>query len=299
MSSPKEITQLIEDSIAKFQKAMPGIQREIYREVMLLVKELDIKDGYLKNSIANLKKINNLKKKIERIVLGDRYKDSAKEFIATFNAISKLNDTYFKSLEKTYKPPKVLQAVKTQSIAATVESLTEAGISQGVAAPIFDLLRTNITTGGSVADLQKVLTGFIEKSDATVGILERYTSQITTDAINQYNAIYNETVALDFDWDWFEYVGSNIETTRTFCIACTQKRYIHRSEFPQVIKGDFPEFKKLKGEIYDKTGLPQGMIEGTNPSNFPTYRGGWNCGHQMYPVPVTNVPKSYLMRLGK
>jgi hypothetical protein len=38
--------------------------------------------------------------------------------------------------------------------------------------------------------------------------------------------------------------------------------------------------------------LPKGMIEGTNESNFPTYRGGYNCGHQMYPVPPLNVPKT-------
>lgn len=299
MSSPKEITQLLEDSVAKFQKAIPAIQREIYREVILLVKELEITNGILRNSAANIRKIGALKKKLQRIILNDSYKDSAKDFVKTFDLVSKLNNEYFKSLEKKYTPPKVLDAVKKQSINAAVESLTEAGISHGVVTPIYEILRTNITTGGSLADMQRVLQGFILKSDATVGVLERYTSQITTDAINQYNAIYNETIALDFGWDWFEYVGSNITTTRTFCIACTNKRYIHRSEFPKVIEGDFEEFKKLKGQIYDKTGLPQGMIEGTNPSNFPTYRGGWNCGHQMYPVPPTNVPKNIRAKIGK
>jgi len=287
-----EIVKVIEESIAKFQGNVPDIQREIYREVMLLVKDLEIKDGFLKNSVGNIKKINSLKKKLEKIILSDEYKASAKDFIKTFDAVSKLNNEYFKSLETKFTPPKVLDAIKVQSVGSAVESLTEAGINQGVTKPIFEILRTNITTGGSIADMQDILTKFINKSDTSVGVLERYTSQITTDAINQYNAIYNETVAMDLGWDWFEYVGSNIDTTRTFCIACTKKRYIHRKEFPKVIAGDFAEFKDLDGEIYAKTGLPQGMIEGTNESNFPTYRGGYNCGHQMYPVPPLNVPKT-------
>ena len=287
-----DIVREIESSITKFQGKIPAIQEEIYKEVMLLVKDLEIKDGFLKNSVANIKRINTLKKKLEKIILNDDYKANAKDFIKTFDAVGKLNNEYYKDLEKKFTPPKVLDAIKTQSVTSAVESLTEAGIAQGVIKPIFEILRTNITTGGSIVDMQDILKTFIQKSDASVGVLERYTSQITTDAINQYNAIYNETIAMDLGWDWFEYVGSNIDTTRTFCIACTKKRYIHRNEFPQVIRGDFPEFKDLDGQIYDKTKLPQGMIEGTNESNFPTYRGGYNCGHQMYPVPRTNVPKT-------
>ena len=52
----------------------------------------------------------------------------------------------------------------------------------------------------------------------------------------------------------------------------------------------------MKGKIYDKTGLPQGMIDDTNVSNFPTYRGGYNCGHQSYPIPTALVPKDILTK---
>jgi len=289
--SNKEIVKLIEDSITDFQKGIPGIQKEIYREVINLVKDLDIVNGNLRNSVKNIRRINDLKKKLEKIILNPEYKDISKTFIQTFEAVSSLNNNYFKSLEKKYSPPKVLEAIKKQSIQSTVDALTKAGITQGVTTPIYDILRQNITTGGRYADMQETLNKFINKSDASVGILERYTSQITTDTINQYNAIYNETIALDLGWNWFEYIGSNIDTTRTFCLACTEKRYIHRTEFNKVIKGEFPEFKKLKGELNSKTGLPQGMIEGTNESNLPTYRGGYNCGHQMYAVPDVAVPK--------
>ena len=89
-------------------------------------------------------------------------------------------------------------------------------------------------------------------------------------------------------------IGSNIKTSRTFCIALTEKKYYHRSELAQIIKGNFTEFKQMKGEIYDKTKLPQGMYDDTNTSNFQVYRGGYNCGHQAYPIPNSSVPKNLL-----
>jgi len=49
---------------------------------------------------------------------------------------------------------------------------------------------------------------------------------------------------------------------------------------------------KKKVEIYDKTGLPQGMIPGTNPENFFIRAGGYNCQHSIRPVSETLVKSS-------
>jgi hypothetical protein len=64
--------------------------------------------------------------------------------------------------------------------------------------------------------------------------------------------------------------------------------YFHISEVPGFLDGkvgteDVP--------IYDKTGLPEGMKEGTNEATFFTNRGGWNCNHQIFPVNRLSVPK--------
>jgi hypothetical protein len=64
--------------------------------------------------------------------------------------------------------------------------------------------------------------------------------------------------------------------------------YIHVSQLEEIVSGN------ICGEqvpIYDKTGLPQGMIAGTNASNFRINRGGYNCNHQLYPVSAAVVPK--------
>ncbi len=108
-------------------------------------------------------------------------------------------------------------------------------------------------------------------------------------AISQYAGENNKLMTDDLGLEWFEYVGSNIETTREFCEHLTEKRYIHKSEIKTILKG------KIDGhqcEIYEKTGLPKGMIEGTNEQNFQVNCGGWNCRHQLVPVAKEAVPKN-------
>jgi hypothetical protein len=175
-----------------------------------------------------------------------------------------------------------------------LEGLTEAGLNQNLITPVREIINTYVTTGGSYSKLSKELNNYINGTPTIDGALVKYTKQIATDSINQYNATVNQAISADLGWDWFRYVGSNIKTTRTFCKALTQKQYYHRSELPKIIKGNFAEFKEMKGEIYERTGLPQGMIEDTNVSNFQTYRGGYNCGHQAYPIPASLVPKNII-----
>ena len=66
------------------------------------------------------------------------------------------------------------------------------------------------------------------------------------------------------------------------------------SEVPRLLRAEdlyyLKDGKKTKVPIYEKTGLPHGLIEGTNAENFFIRAGGWNCGHAIRPVPERNVP---------
>jgi hypothetical protein len=104
------------------------------------------------------------------------------------------------------------------------------------------------------------------------------------------------SINADLGLKWFAYRGSNIKTTREFCLHMTKKEYIHESEFETVLSGNIDCHQC---RIYERTGLPQGLIEGTTPENFPTYRGGWNCQHGLYPVPEIMVPKKVREKLEK
>jgi hypothetical protein len=192
-----------------------------------------------------------------------------------------------------------MDAIRKQSVSILVDSLTESGLNTELITPIREMITAYTTTGGSYSKMTKELNNYINGTPEIDGALVKYTKQIATDSINQYTATVNSVLASDLGWEWFRYVGSNIKTTRTFCKALTKKQYYHISELPQIIKGNFEEFKAMNGQIYDRTNLPQGMIEDTNTSNFQVYRGGYNCGHQAYPIPKILVPKNIINSLNK
>jgi hypothetical protein len=285
----------IDDGLITWDEAMPKIQEQIYRRLLIFQKELIIQGDTITNSVKNIKLLSDLKSDLESIILDDSdYLESVTKFAKLYDKVTDLNFAYFKALEKKFKPPKVMEAVKKQSVSLVLDSLTEAGMNTNLINPVREMINTYVTTGGSYSQLSKELNNYINGTPTIDGALVKYTKQIATDSINQYTATVNQVVSADLGWEWFRYVGSNIKTTRTFCKALTQKQYYHRSELPKIIKGNFAEFKEMKGQIYDKTGLPQGMIEDTNVSNFQTYRGGYNCGHQSYPIPTYLVPKNII-----
>jgi hypothetical protein len=285
----------IDNGLITWNEAMPKIQEQIYRRLLIFQKELSIQGDTITNSVKNIKLLSTLKSDLETIILDDSdYLESVTKFAKLYDKVNDLNYSYFKALEKKFKPPKVMEAIKQQSISLTLDSLTEAGMNNNLINPVREMINTYVTTGGSYAQLNKELNNYINGTPTIDGALVKYTKQVTTDAIHQYTATVNQVVSADLGWEWFRYVGSNIKTTRTFCKALTEKQYYHRSELPKIIKGNFSEFKEMKGQIYEKTGLPQGMIEDTNVSNFQTYRGGYNCGHQSYPIPTSLVPKNII-----
>ncbi len=121
----------------------------------------------------------------------------------------------------------------------------------------------------------------------------RYATTYATTALSQFTGQNNKLLTDDLDCEWFMYTGSNKETTREFCRELTAKKFIHRSEIPTILTGRIDDYQCA---IYDKTGLPYGMIEGTTADNFQCNCGGWNCRHQLVPIADAVVPISIRRR---
>jgi hypothetical protein len=293
----KQTLEEIQATIDKFNKSIPAIQQQVFDEIVLLSKELETDGNNIKTSVKNLKLLARIKNKIEKIIYSPEYQSELKEYLKAYNTVAKLQNQYFKEVDSAFKPKPIMDELKTQSIQATIESLGRAGIANNVSDRIIDNIRNNITSGATFTQFNKSLRELVLDTDSGQGLLVRYTKQISTDAINQYAANYSQIITSDLGLEWFQYVGTLIETSRCFCEALVKKRYIHVSEIPQIIKGEFEEFKSSDCEINPKTKLPQGMVAGTTAANFATYRGGYNCGHQLVPVSKASVPKALVAKL--
>jgi hypothetical protein len=297
MADFSDILEKINESISNMNKRIPSIQKDIYDSLQEDLRNLDLQDGRIKATVKNLSLINSIKNKLNLIILTPEYKAQVKDFASSFNEITTLQNEYWRGIEKQFKTKPLLQAIKEQAISDTVAKLTEAGIGANIADPIADILRTNITTGGSY----KVLTEQLRENlvnTQTPGTMEKYIGQITTDAVNQYSNQYTQIVSNDLGYEWFKYDNTDILTTRPFCDALTDRPYFHISEVPALLRAEgLTYLNKKTGKrepvmIYEKTGLPSGMIPGTDASNFFIRRGGYRCGHSIRPMNERQVPQA-------
>lgn len=293
MASFNDISTRIKDALEKFNKKIPASQRAMLDGIEEQVARLDLNNGKIKATVANLKIVASIKAKLLKLVLNDEYIDEVKQFAQAFRDVSVLQREYWQQIESNFKPRSILKEIRSQAIGDTVSKLTEAGIGTNIADNIADILRTNITTGGSYKDLLGQLRESLTDTQKSDGLLTKYSKQITTDSLNQYSATYVQIVSSDLGYEWYAYQGSDIKTTRPFCDAMTDRRYFHVSELPKLLRADGLYYDKkgvkTKVLIYEKTGLPHGMIDGTNPENIFIRRGGYNCGHQIRPVSANLV----------
>lgn len=288
-----DIIKKIEKSIEKFNRKIPALQRDMFDEIQNELKRLDTQSGKIKPTVANMRIITSIKNKLLKLILTEDYIKEVKDFAKSFNEVTKMQNQYWRGIESTFKPRPLLKEIRTQAISDTIKNLTESGIGATIQEQVGNILRTNITTGGSYAALTDQLRESLLNTE-TDGALAKYAKQITTDSLNQYSAQYTQAVSNDLGLEWFAYQGSDITTTRPFCDAMTDFRYFHITEIPRLLKAEglyyMKDGVKTKVPIYDKTKLPHGMIPGTNAANFQINRGGYNCGHQIRPVSERLVP---------
>lgn len=296
-----DILKSIDKAIEKFLDKIPAAQKRMYDGISDELKRLDTSNGRIKTTVANLKVIQSIKNKLTRLIVTPEYLKDVKEFIGQFNEVTKLQNEYWKSVESKFEPRPLLREIRKQTISDTVKNLTSSGIGAAISDQIATILRTNITAGGTYAELTEQLRDKILKT-TTDGALQKYAKQITVDSLHQYSAQYAQTVSSDLGFEWYAWQGTEIMTSRPFCQAMVENnRYFHISQVPNLLEGKDAQGNKLKyidnktGKektvgLYDKTDLPHGFIPGTNVSNFFINRGGYQCSHQARPVTERVVP---------
>lgn len=278
-----QLTEEIDRSLLTFMDSLPANEKRIYKKLLLELRDLTTySDGKIKNNLQNIKKIASIRKQLDDIILNKDYLTAVTSFAETYTSVEKIQNLYFSKLVSDYSPMAVLKEVKKQAVEQTVDQLTENGMARSLKDDVTEILKVNITSGGSYADLTEQLRDKIIGNEEVDGFMTRYAGTITTDAVNQYSATYTKLITDDLGLSWFRYVGTLIKTSRPFCVALVAKSYIHTSEIPEI----------LRGNIDGKKVSLSGLYENTTPQNFQVLRGGYRCGHQLIPISEESVPKS-------
>lgn len=282
-STFKDTRDTIDFFKGRFNKNIGTRQNQMWSTIYKGIKKLEIDEaGNILTTNKNLKTLRTLRGDISKTILTPQYKKDLNRFLGGFDELKGINDTYYKAIASgTLNANKnVFNAVTNLSIDATKNSLLETGITNEIIAPVETLLTQNVTSGGSFTDLSESLRLDILGDTEKLGKLERYTKQITTDSLNQFNANYNKTVSQDLGLEFYYYNGAIKETSRSYCIdRVNEGRYFHRNEVEDSASEEWA-----------------GKIPGTNSSSIFIYRGGYNCGHQWLAVDTLAVPSDVIQR---
>ena len=290
------IFDIIDGASADFDKVVEASEKKILQETLSLIKGLETDaHGNIKTTISNLKKIGVIKTRLTKIANNKQFLAGVAKLIGAFDKIYNEQKKYFDSLSSNFVAHtnyhmgasskfELMKSIAAQNVA---NNLTGAGLSANVTGKISDMLLRAVTTGAKYSDIVSEMHAYLLSTETSQGALSKYAKTYAVTALGQYTGQNNKLVTDDLGCEWFMYTGSTIETTREFCAHMTKKKYIHISEFADILAG------KIDGHecaIYDKTGLPYGLIEGTTPENFLVNVGGWNCRHQLVPIAKEMVP---------
>lgn len=291
MATVKRIVKTVNDAVEDFEKAVPRIQREMFREVELVIKSLDVDSkGNITPTVANLKKIKRIKRKLNKAILDKDYLAAVNKYGKSFGTTSKNLENYFRDTFDDFVRPSNISEVKNLAVFEVRESLTQSGIEANITNRVVSILRENTQASASFSNTAERIRNLMTDTKTGKGALRRYTNTIITDSINTFARSYNEIVAQDLDIEWFQYVGALVKDSRAWCEHMVAKRWIHRSE----IKGPPPimhHFPQTQVPLNKKTGLPEGMKANTTTENVLVLAGGWNCNHQFIPTPKEAVPR--------
>lgn len=274
----REIISETENSVKRFNKGVETTQRSLWQEMLLILTGLKkTADGSIIPNNENLRFFRTVSNRLTNIVVNSDYTKRVNIFTKSFERIRDLNKSFFETVPGFNANSAVLKEVLNSSVSLTKESLLGSGINQAVIGPIDAILKDGITSGSSLVDMEQTLRTTILGDPPGLGNLERYTTQITRDALNQFSRNYSQSVSASTGMEWYFYSGSIIEDSRSYCIERAGK-YFHKKEVEQV-----PSQWK-------------GKIKGTNAGNIFINAGGFNCRHLYQAVLINVVPQSVVRR---
>lgn len=276
-SLAEESDNLINELLKTTSKASDELLEEITDFIGSLKRN---PNGTIRQSVENLKAINNFRPKLISFFENTAYADASKEFVASFKSLTDLMDEYFSSMSvEIGNNSKLYKEIINTNILSTSESLIGAGLEANITENLIDILKDGVVSGSDKLAIKEALKEYLITKEK----LTKYAEQISTDAITQYTSNYINTISADLGLEHYYYKGTKITDTRPFCNKLAGK-YFTETQLKSIISSE------SSGKGW------QGMIPGTNWTNFKIYRGGYRCRHYVLPVSKAiydNFPNSH------
>lgn len=281
-----ELFKQISQMVSELRKGASIHEKKLYESMMKSIA--GAKTDSVSSSVVSVSKL--IKEMETSLSTLDSF--YAEKMAQQINALSAFQNEQLAYLSPSKaKTSQITNAVATQ----VAKSLLNGAATQQMRAALNKAILSSAFGGASKDQVIESIGTLIDVGNNETG-LPKTIDGLATDALNQYTATYNNAVSSDIGAEWYSYTGSTMETSRCFCKALEDRTFFHISEVPSLLQGKYGNGVRMQCdlgvvEIYEKSGLPQGMYYDTTAGSFFVYRGGYNCGHQILPVSERIVPE--------
>ena len=261
---------------SEFDKKVKASEQLIFDEILILVQELNIQAGRIKNDADAQKLLLSLENKIRAAFEKSGYNKAVYDLLSNFDTIAKNKITLHDVLNGKRITNDQINPIKRLAVQSTIDNLLGAGISKDLIYPIRQEIYRQALVGGTIKDAEAGIRKYILNNKGNDSTLLRYASQVATDSMNQFAGTIESSIKDEFGFNAYRYVGSIILDSRCQCRWWVKQEKISEEQLSVEIP------IALNGGRLDKSGdcLCSGMIPGTNTSNFGIYRGGYRCRHK-------------------
>jgi len=275
----------------KLSTAAEQTQKIVIAELINELDKLDrTPDGKFDISEKNLAKVGAISEKLQKVVFDSDYGKALTEFAKQFAVQAKLSNGIYAYLDDKIDNKQIYQNNLKTATSQTIDLLNGTAISKEFINPIKDILLASVTTGQSMADAMKSLTQVVEGDKKKLGKLQSYVKQTAYDGFAVSDRQYMQLVSNDIGYEFYEYNGGEMESTRYFCHERHGKIF-HKKEIESW--GNKPSLWDAPAGSEFKGG---GMADGTNSATIFSFVGGYNCQHILLPVLFDAVPADVIAR---
>jgi hypothetical protein len=266
-------------------------QLDAWRTVEPLLRDMDVDStGNITQTDANINRIGLIADELNKVLAGGEYKEAVSKFLSQIEAGVNLSTEIAQKFEAGFEPTEAQRRLVQISKQNAINSFFGSGLRERVTQPFLEQLTANIAARAPLREAVKALSATIIGDSKLDGNLLGHikTTATTAQAVadRSFSAAVNEEIGIQ----WFQYLGGEIPTTRPFC-EHRQGEIFHRKEIEAWGRG------QNSADINDiKNGTWAGRIDGTDSRTIFTFVGGWNCRHDLVPVPASKVPETVKAR---
>lgn len=272
--------EIIEAALADLRRDVIEAESVLYDKIIRFIYNLETKaGGKLSKGRDNRRAVLNFDEAVEGFLIDAKMRDVAAEFLSNFDELENIQKGVHKDLNNLSLSDNFLSPYKNWAARKVTKELDNIEALAGtVLEPVRDALFFTIQRGGSLSDLIDEIEALVLSSDDRLGILAKYSTQVTRDTLNGYEGAVNNAVREAYNLNAIKYVGSLVRDSRAQCRRWVNKE--HKGESGVIL------FAELETEINWAYNNGRGMHPGTTPDNFLQHRGGYNCRHSGYPFRI-------------